>query len=71
MGSFNLSNNKRILILFVFLFDGFKSNSAYYTDADSLFTTQTLDKIEKKVGGIVWVIKKSIIMLVESFVPCF
>ena len=45
MGAFILSNSKRIMNNFVRIIDGFKKNSVYYQDTDSLY-------IEKKYWNI-------------------
>ena len=44
LGSFILSNSKRIMNNFIRVIDGFKTNNIYYTDTDSLY-------IEKKILG--------------------
>ena len=41
LGSFILSNSKRIMNNFIRIIDGFKTNNVYYQDTDSLY-------IEKK-----------------------
>ena len=45
LGAFILSNSKRIMNNFVRIIDGFKKNSVYYQDTDSLY-------IEKKYWNI-------------------
>ena len=48
MGAFILSNSKRIMNNFVRIIDGFKSNSVYYQDTDSLYIEKKhWDKLDK------------------------
>ena len=48
LGSFVLSNSKRIMNNFIHAFDGFYTNNVYYTDCDSLYIeNKHWDKLDK------------------------
>ena len=48
LGSFVLSNSKRIMNNFIHVIDGFYTNDLYYTDTDSVYIeNKHWDKLEK------------------------
>ena len=52
LGSFILSNSKRIMNNFIRVIDGFKNNNIYYTDTDSLYIHKENWDVLDKAGLI-------------------
>ena len=52
LGSFILSNSKRIMNNFIRVIDGFKTNNIYYTDTDSLYIERKYWDVLDKAGLI-------------------